>query len=162
MIRNTVSQIKVVYSENPIDFQNQFNREMEILSDCNPHVEFNHTKGFCAYITYDQTFNIPDTIADEYHAEGIYFTCQQCPLRETVTDGRVKRVKCKHSSYGYAHLDHECCEVFYRRLQLGELEPMGEPKERRKDYDIPNRHYLAQREEYMRRRNAREREYISI
>lgn len=116
MIRNTVSQIKVVYSENPIDFQNQFNREMEILSDCNPHVEFNHTKGFCAYITYDQTFNIPDTIADEYHAEGIYFTCQQ----------------------------------------------LGEPKERRKDYDIPNRHYLAQREEYMRRRNARGREYISI
>lgn len=129
MIRNDIEQIAVVQAEDAQEFQKQFNELMARLSNCNPKVQFNFNQGHCAYITYTQEVRIPDCVADEYHAQGIMFKCKRCPLHELETDGRVKNVKCKYANLGFTHLDHECCEVFYRRLNLGEVEPMGEPLE---------------------------------
>lgn len=125
-----VNQIAVVQSNDGQEFQTQFNELMARLSDCNPQVQFNfNQQGHCAYITYEQTLRTPDRVADEYHAQGVMFKCKQCPLHEVETDGRVKRVKCKYADLGYTHLENECCEVFYRRLNLGEVEPKGNPIE---------------------------------
>lgn len=129
MIREDIEQIAVVQAENAQDFQRQFNEMMARLSDCKPQVQFNFNQGHCAYITYILELKIPDCVADEYHAKGIMFTCRQCPLHELVTDGRVRRVQCKYADLGFTHLNNECCEVFYRRLNLKELEPIGDPQE---------------------------------
>lgn len=124
-----VQQIAVIHSDNANEFQKQFNAQMIALADKSPEVEFNHAQGFCAYITYTETTYTVDSIADEFHADGLKFTCRNCPLHEVETDGRKKRVKCKYADVGFCHLDHEACEVFYRRLMLREVEPIGEPQE---------------------------------
>lgn len=154
MITNDIEQIAVVQAEDAQEFQRQFNELMARLSKCKPQVQFNFNKGHCAYITYTLELKIPDCVADEYHAEGIMFKCKQCPLHEVETDGRVKRVQCKYADLGFTHLDNECCEVFYRRLNLGEIEAKGDPYEygegtywwkRKKEQEERNRRYEDER-----------------
>ena len=113
MNTNTIKQIAVIYSDDPADFQKKFNFQMAALASKHPTIEFNHSQGFCAYITYDETTHQVTSIADEFHADGIRFECRNCPLHEIETDGRKKRVPCN----------------FYRRLMQREIEPIGEPKE---------------------------------
>lgn len=141
MRTDRVQQIAVICSDNALDFQNKFNTQMVALADKNPKVEFNHAQGFCAYITYEETTYKVDSIADEFHADGLKFTCRNCPLHEVETDGRKKRVKCKYADTGYCRLDSEACEVFYRRLMLREIEPIGEPQE----YGVKKKAYNTER-----------------
>ena len=127
MKKNQVEQIMVVYADDPKTFQKEFNSAMASLATKNPKYEFNHTKGFCAYITYTETTCVHTEAADEFHADGISYKCKNCPLHELETDGRKKKVKCKFDELGRTHLDRECCDVFWRRLKMGELEPVGQP-----------------------------------
>ena len=129
MNTNTIKQIAVIYSDDPADFQKKFNLQMAALADKKPTIEFNHSQGFCAYITYDEATHQVTSIADEFHADGIKFECRNCPLHEIETDGRKKRVPCKYADTAFTKLDDEACEIFYRRLMQREIEPIGEPKE---------------------------------
>lgn len=129
MNTNTIKQIAVIYSDEPADFQKKFNLQMAALASKHPTIEFNHSQGFCAYITYEETTRQVTSIADEFHADGIRFECRNCPLHEIETDGRKKRVPCKYADTAFTKLDDEACEIFYRRLMQREIEPIGEPKE---------------------------------
>lgn len=129
MENRIITQLAVVHEQTAEEFQRKFNSTMAALAGNNPKHQFRPEMGFCAYITYEDVECIAETVSDEYHAEGIRFDCKNCPLHEEVTDKRVKRVKCKYADLGFTHLDHEACEVFYRRLNLAELKPIGEPKE---------------------------------
>ena len=127
MQKNQVTQIAVVYAETAEDFQKEFNSTIAALAEKNPKYEFNHQKGFCAYITYTETTCVHTSAADEFHAEGISYKCKNCPLHEIETDGRKKSVACKFDEMGRTHLNREACEVFWRRLKMGELVPVGDP-----------------------------------
>ena len=106
----------------------KFNSIMSALAGKDPQHHLDFANGFKAVITYTETINQMDCVADEYHAEGIKYTCQQCPLRETQTDGRKHHAECQYSSTGRTHFSNEACEVFYRRLKLGDITPKGDPQ----------------------------------
>lgn len=135
MITNVIPQIKVISNIDPVAFEKQFNSVMADLADKKPKHIIDLTDGYKAVISYEETINIPDSIADEYHAEGIKYTCRECPLREIQTDGRKKDAECKHSPFGKATLKAEACEIFYRQLKLGAIEPNGEPS----TYGMPHK-----------------------
>lgn len=81
---------------------------------------------FVAVITYE-TVVWPDderTVADEFHDEGLRYVCSQCPYLEVSGDRRRKRFPCKYSEYGTARIDSECCEMFYKKVKQGTIEPM--------------------------------------
>lgn len=150
MLYREHKRLKVVYSDNPKEFESEFNAAMDALSGCEPTFKIDENKtAFCAYITYTETERIPDRVADEYHAMGVYYLCKNCPLHELTTDGRVKRVKCDCSDLGFTHLEHEACEVFYRRLKFGEIKAIGEPREikprKKKDYAAREAEYMERR-----------------
>lgn len=118
-------QIAVVDEDDAVTFQNEFNKRIRELANYPHKVEFSQTRDFCAVIKYYITTKELETVADEFHAEGIRFSCENCPLHEVQTDGRKKRVACKYHELGITHLKHEACELFYKKLKQGELEPVG-------------------------------------
>lgn len=129
MLINQMTQIKVINKTDPAEFEKEFNSAMVVLADKNPKYTLDTSNGFTALITYTDTIRQMDCIADEYHAEGIKYTCRECPLREIQTDGRKKDAVCKHAMTGKTNLNSEACEVFYRRLKMEDIEPIGEPTE---------------------------------
>ena len=129
MIINRVPQIKVISNTDPIEFEKQFNQAMTDLADKYPKHILDLSNGYKAVISYEETIHQADCIADEFHAEGIKYTCRECPLREVQPDGRKTTAKCKHAPNGNAMFKSEACEVFYRQLKLGAIEPNGEPTE---------------------------------
>lgn len=133
MKTRTIKQIAVIQEDNAKAFQDAFNSTIKALAKNNPQHEINMTNGFCAIITYDEALREVDCVADEYHADGIYYNCADCPLHEAVTDGRKKKIPCTHSTSGYCRMDNEACEVFYRRMKMGDIVPNGEPHTLKKD-----------------------------
>lgn len=90
----------------------------------NPEVQTQYSDGFfVAIITWQEARHEVDTVADEFHMEGIRYICDQCPYLEHDGDGRKHRFPCKYSETGTAHVKHECCEVFYRQLKQGMITP---------------------------------------
>ena len=102
MRREAFSQIKVIQTESASDFQEQINSSMRELADKQPEYK----------------------LADEYHAEGIYYLCKHCPYLDDPHDKRVKRCTCKYSNSGVAYKDSEACEIFYKALKRGDITPL--------------------------------------
>lgn len=128
MKRERITQIKAINPKPAQEFQEEFNAAMTALADKSPEYKVDFAEdGFRAVIIYTEVIETMDCVADEYHAKGIKYTCQDCPLREIQTDGRKKDAECKHAAFGRATLKAEACEVFYRQLKLGAIEPKGEP-----------------------------------
>lgn len=89
-----------------------------------PEVEFR--EGFCAFITWQECQKQPETVRDDFNLEGVKYLCEQCPYLERGLDGRRKLWPCRYSLTGHARLDEECCEVFYKKLALGQIAPIDE------------------------------------
>ena len=123
MLVKSYPQIKVIQADDPKEFQRQFNEAMEKLYENDPEVEFVHEKAYCAYIRYTKVTHEWDSVADEFHAEGIHYLCKQCSYHEEVDDNRKKYVYCKYADYGHTHLDHEVCEMFYKEVKQGKIKP---------------------------------------
>lgn len=79
---------------------------------------------FFAVVTYEVTCEVVECVSDEYHNEGIRFTCRQCPYAIRNDDKRKKWLNCQYSPSGIAHLDHECCEMFYVELKQHKITPI--------------------------------------
>lgn len=149
MLSYTVPQFVPIDEDNAADFAAEINKAVVNLAQYNPEIIIDNKQPFTAYVKYMQNINIADSVKDEYHADGLYFTCAQCPLHEIETDGRKKTVPCKYADLAYTRLNNEACEVFYRRLMLRDIEPKGEPhsySENKTNYFEKRRQYLAARQ----------------
>lgn len=125
MLTKKVEKIKVIQTEDPTEFQEQYNSIMETLHGTEYHVELKDMAGtHCAYVFYEEVQHEYDRVSDEFHAEGIRYLCAQCPHHDPVTDGRKKHVWCKYADCGMTHLQHEACELFYKQLKQGEVKPL--------------------------------------
>ena len=125
----TVPQFAAISTDSAAEFAAEINKTVVALANSQPEIIIDKKQPFTAYVKYQQDINIADSVRDEYHADGIYFTCAQCPLHDIETDGRKHTVPCKYADLAYTRLNNEACEVFYRRLMLREIEPKGEPLE---------------------------------
>lgn len=119
-------QLEVIFSDDPSKFQESFNSKMMELSQYSPKYEFHHEKGFCAYIIYDRTTKVLETLADEYALKGYSYKCIDCPYLEVPTDKRIKHCHCDYAPTETSHKDSPACELFYKRLDMGMLLPVGE------------------------------------
>lgn len=125
MKRESVTKVAVVRSKDPSEFEILFNAKMDALAMNNPNPQITDTgEVISAIITYSETYHIIDSIADEFHYEGIRYLCKHCPHLEDPKDKRVKYCKCKYNELGMTHKDHEACEYFYRQLKAGNVTPL--------------------------------------
>ena len=124
MRRETFEQIKIIKSDSFTEFQDEVNKAMRELADKSPVFQLLSDKGLCALITYTDHIEVMDSIADEFHADGIYYLCKHCPYLDDPHDRRVKRCTCKYAKNGVTYKDVEACEVFYKSLKRGDITPL--------------------------------------
>lgn len=127
-----LKKLEVIHAETAQEFQDKFNSRMreiyeqegEFLYD-SPLVEYVHEQGFCAYLTYDVLEELkPTTVKDEFHLQGVYFHCRNCPHLKISGDRRVKYGTCKYKPTSRCHRDEESCELFYKWIANNEVEPV--------------------------------------
>lgn len=125
MRTETVKKVAVVRSTDPDEFTIRFNEKMDELADNNPtHQIMDNGDVISAVITFEETYHFVDSVADEFHFEGIRYLCRHCPFLDDPHDKRVKRCTCKYAELGMTHKDHEACEYFYRQLKAGNVTPL--------------------------------------
>lgn len=118
-----IPSFKIIHEQTAEDFERVLNASVEELAECKPEVKFVPENGFCAYLTYHQKEKtIIESVRDEFHLEGIYYHCRNCPHLKAPQDRRVKWCKCKYRSTGMTHKDHEACELFYKQVQQNVVE----------------------------------------
>lgn len=123
-----IPQIEVIQESDPSVFKTQFNELMKTLRSAED-LDFklysdSSFSDYRAIVTYYVSVSEMNTVADEYHAEGLRYLCRNCPHLEDPKDKRIKYCKCKYAELGMTHKDMESCEVFYRELKLGLIEPL--------------------------------------
>jgi len=127
MRKEEYQQIVVIKSDDAKVFQDEVNDHMKFLSGNRPHFELlTNKEGFCGIITYTEKAEFIETVADEFHAEGIYYLCKHCPHLDDPHDKRVKRCTCKYARTGITYKDSEACEIFYKELKRGEIKPLAD------------------------------------
>ena len=128
MRKETFVQIEVVEGETAKDLQCNFNSKMRELAQANCKVFRDkldiNADDLIAVILYEVTESYMDCVADEFHAEGIYFHCRNCPYLEDPKDRRVKHCNCKYAEYGHTHKDSEACEMFYKQMKQNKVTPI--------------------------------------
>lgn len=123
MQKYKVFNLRVIQEETAEAFQEAVNKASEELAEYEPEIEFVHELGFCAYIKYHAAVKtIIESVRDEFHLEGIYYHCRNCPHLEDPQDRRVKWCRCKHRPTGKTHKDHEACELFYKWVSQNQIE----------------------------------------
>ncbi len=126
MRRARIPQIQVIQSKSGRSFADQFNQTMKDLFDNgydDPEYRIDHGNGeFTAIVIMSELREMFDCIADEYHAEGIYYFCDDCPYMDDPQDRRVKWVNCRISKTGKTHRSNQACDFFYKELRAGRIE----------------------------------------
>ena len=124
MKRERVKQVRCFEATSIGLLQANLNESMRDLADQSPVMsDIRKDDGkYWATITYEDTLEEWDSVADEFHADGIVFLCRNCPLHDDVKDRRVRHAGCKHSPTGRCHLDKEACEYFYKLVRQNEVE----------------------------------------
>lgn len=127
MRNETVTKVAVVRSSDPREFEAMFNAKIDELAEFNPSSQITDTGDIIsAIITYQELHHIVDSIADEFHFEGIRYLCKHCPYLDDPHDRRIKYCKCVYAEMGMTHKQHEACEYFYRQLKAGNVTPLEE------------------------------------
>lgn len=116
---------KVLKEEDPKVFEEKIADLLRKTQRTEPIVKYDNGY-FIAVLTYEE-FDFPDdekeTVADEFHRQGIRYVCAQCPHLEQDGDKRRKYHTCKYAELGTAREDQECCELFYKQLKQGNVIP---------------------------------------
>ena len=108
-----VPEFRTIDEKTAKEFDDALNVALKELAEYEPEILF--VDKFCARLKfYPEIRQIVETVRDEFHMEGVYYHCRNCPHLETPQDRRVKWCKCKYSSTGRAHKDYEACELFYK------------------------------------------------
>ena len=125
---NIYPQIAAISAKSADEFQDKFNAKMRELAGKKITDRVVEIKGdtFSAVIMYEEKEQIMDCVADEFHAEGIYYLCKHCPHLDDPEDRRIKYCTCKYSDTGRTHKQHEACELFYKQLKLGKIVPLDD------------------------------------
>ena len=76
---------------------------------------------YSAVLFYTEHTEEPENLAEEYELRGEAYTCDACPHRVPITDGRARnRWRCDERKRG-TDLDCPACVRFYEDLERGEI-----------------------------------------
>lgn len=118
-----VKKCKVIKESDPTSFEKQYTTKVEKIKGYDANIQYSDGY-FIAVITWEETvIEEEETVAEEFHREGIRYVCEQCPYLEMDGDKRKKRFPCKYAEFGGSRVDSECCEMFYKLLKQGQIVP---------------------------------------
>lgn len=106
-----VTKVAAIHADTAKDFEDQFNTKVEELVGfkiVERKIEIGGGS-FDAVLVYQEIHRIVDSVADEYHFEGIRYLCKHCPYLDDPKDRRVKHCTCKYAELGMTHKDREAC-----------------------------------------------------
>lgn len=123
MICRSYQQFAIVYGDSAQSLTDQLNAKLYELRDKHPTVTF---EGLIARIQYTEDERIPETLAEEYEAQGVRLTCGDCPYfcptikSDGTVDRRSKWGGCHLSEFG-AKRSSAACEKLFEALNAGRV-----------------------------------------
>ena len=117
-----LQQFRIIEADDAATFQSELNKALAELADLDPEIDTDVRAGFRAFIRYEKSEDIPETLAEQFNVRGISYKCKDCPecsfirTRTGEIDARQSRGICPHTEYGHCFLDAEACELFYSKL----------------------------------------------
>ena len=124
MKAQSIQQFAIVQSDSAAAFEGELNARIRELSDRNPKVKFD---GLTAYISYNETVRLPESLADMYELNGACFHCEDCPefqaiLKEDGTeDKRLKYGECQFAEMRRTRRDAPACDLLYKMIKDGRI-----------------------------------------
>lgn len=120
-------QFVTVRAEASDIFTEDLNRAIYDLRGKNPVVHFSETDPLCAYVSFTERYQSPESLSDEYELQGVKFTCEMCPMfspimkRNGTPDARLKYGDCPESEFGRTYKDTKACDKLYKLLRDGRV-----------------------------------------
>ena len=124
MISRSYQQFAIVAADSAQVLTDALNAELYDLRDKNPTVTF---EGLIARIQYTESEQLPESLAEEYEAQGVRLTCQDCPLfvpalkADGTVDLRAKRGGCPYAEYKRTSKDSPACDEIFKMLNDGRV-----------------------------------------
>lgn len=124
MKRESYQQFAIVAADSAQTLTEQLNAKLYELKDKRPTVTF---EGLIARISYEESFTAPEDLADEYEAQGVNLTCQDCPFFSPIMkadgteDKRVKWGDCEFAHYGRTSRSSRACDKLFKGINSGEV-----------------------------------------
>lgn len=116
-----IPEFRTIVEYSPKSFDKSLNSAIRELAEYDPEIIF--VDKFCARLKYfPHEKEVPETVRDEFHLEGVYYHCRNCPHLEDPQDRRVKWCKCKYTKTGKTHKNNEACELFYKWVAQNAVE----------------------------------------
>lgn len=120
-------QFLTVKAEAPELFTEDLNKAIFNLRDKTPVVHFSETDPLCAYVSYTEYYQEPESLSEEYEMQGVSFTCEMCPMfspimkRNGTPDARLKYGDCPESEFGRTYKSSRACGKLYQMLRDGRV-----------------------------------------
>lgn len=96
-------------------------QKCEELKGFSPEIVWNLGNGCSAFLVYEEHTEEPENLREEYELRGEAYTCDACPFREPVTDGRRRHHWKCICRPGGTDLDYPACNRFYQKMEEGEI-----------------------------------------
>lgn len=128
-------QFVTVRAEASDIFTEDLNRAIYDLRGKNPVVHFSETDPLCAYVSFTERYQSPESLSDEYELQGVKFTCEMCPMfspimkRNGTPDARLKYGDCPESEFGRTYKDTKACDKLYKLLRDGRVKLVSTDEE---------------------------------
>lgn len=124
MISRSYQQFAIVAADSAQVLTDALNAKLYDLKDKNPTVTF---EGLIARIQYTESEYVPESLAEEYAAQGVRLTCKDCPLfvpalkADGTVDLRAKRGGCPYAEYKRTSKDSPACDEIFKMLNDGRV-----------------------------------------
>ena len=117
-------QYAIVAADSAHTLTERLNAKLYELRNKRPTVTF---EGLIARILYEETDTSPETLEEEYEAQGVKLTCSDCPFfvpavnRDGTEDRRAKWGGCPFTETRRACKDSIACDKLFQMLNDGEV-----------------------------------------
>lgn len=124
MISRSYQQYAIVAADSAQRLTEELNAELLRLKDKNPTVTF---EGMIARIQYTESESVPESLAEEYEAQGVRLQCQDCPFftptlkADGTEDKRAKWGWCPFAEFKRTSGTSPACEKLFEMLNDGRV-----------------------------------------
>ena len=124
MRSRSYQQYAIVAADSAQTLTEQLNAKLIELRDKNPTVTF---EGLIARIQYVECEQIPESLAEEYEAQGVRLTCQDCPFfvpaykADGTEDKRAKWGGCPFTEFKRTSKESNVCDKLFQMMNDGRV-----------------------------------------
>lgn len=120
MIRTRVQRFIGIDARDAAELAERLTEKCEELRRLDPEIKWIDGR-YSAVLFYAEHTEEPENLAEEYELRGEAYTCEACPHRVPITDGRARnRWRCDERKRG-TDLDCPACVRFYEELERGDI-----------------------------------------